>query len=147
MRGKRPASLDDPSIPRFAAEMLAKCWSTEPGSRPTMTWCSEFFPWQTAKLFNACYGCNLDRIPPSHKSEGDGWCAVRNPASPRTYEFRFASKHLQSRCVVRPCSCFDLFRFLNICASLRPKNAVYSGHVVSPSLLIDEALFSQRGKV
>lgn len=89
MQGELPASLDHPSISKSLAEMLAKCWSIEPGSRPTMTWCSECFAWQTLKLFDAYYGHHINGISPNHKTEGDGWRAVRNPAALKTYKFEF----------------------------------------------------------
>lgn len=102
MQSELPGSLDHPSIPKFAEAVLAKCWSTEPSSRPTMIWCSECFSWKTVELFDTCYGNSLDRAPSDYQTEGDGWRGVRNPVSSTTYEFDFALNLHGVGCVVRP---------------------------------------------
>lgn len=100
MQGELPASFDHPSISKFVEGVLVQCWSTEPGSRPSMAWCSEHFVWQTVKLFNERYGNHLERVPPDYTTEGDGWRAIRNPAAVKTYEFDFGAKFPEVRCVV-----------------------------------------------
>lgn len=87
MQGKLPASFDHPFIPKFAVEVLVQCWSAEPTSRPTMSWCFEVTSRQTLEQFDPFCEGKFDSISPKYKTESDGLRTIRNPISPKTYDF------------------------------------------------------------
>lgn len=127
-QGELPASSDDPAIPGFGAEVLAKCWFAEPLSRPTMTWCSEVLSRRTTDLFSAYRDGEFVQIPREYKSEGHGWRAIHNPDSANQYGFEFTS-HFPEILYVFQLYSFNLLTPLP-CFLVDPRNISVS----SPSL-------------
>lgn len=116
-QGKLPASIETLPVQDFGKQVLAKCWSLEAMSRPTMSWCSEVLAHRTTELFRAYCRAKFATIPSHYKSEGEGWHAIRDPDSVKACEFEFALHFPDILCVVWP-SFRQLLKFTHLVAVL-----------------------------
>lgn len=85
-----PADLSTVILPNFVRSVIERCWQ-KPELRPEIHVCRFLLSTQTRTLSEAFTKAQYIDLPPQFRTQGDGWTAIRNPDSPKTFAFDFVS--------------------------------------------------------